>query len=303
MANLKDIKRRIKSVKNTQQITKAMKMVAAAKLRRAQEEIEAARPYALKLRGLVSNFAGGVPEGSHPLMAAPETNKTELVLITSDRGLCGGFNSNLLRRAERFIAENPEKEFSLTLLGRRAADYFKKKSTPIRHSQEIGAARPDYELARGISRGLINSFNETETSEVYLIFSEFVSVLTQTPSVQKLLPVVSEPSTPDTEDGTKDGAEKDTASTMATTGAFLFEPSEEEVLEELLPRHIEVQIFRALLESAASEHGARMTSMDSASKNASEMIGSLTLVYNRVRQAAITTELLEIIGGAEALKG
>ena len=296
MATLKDIKRRIKSVKNTQQITKAMKMVAAAKLRRAQENIEAARPYAVKMRRLVSNIAGTVPEGSHDLLAPATTNKTELILVTSDRGLCGGFNSNLIKRAELFIAENPDKEISMNLIGRRGADYFKRHSSPVRTSMELGPKRPDYAMAKGIARDVTGTFTGSDTSEVYLIFSEFISVLTQKPALQKLLPISAET-------GEEEAGNEDAAPDTAKTGVFTFEPSEEEVLDELLPKYVEVQILRAVLESAASEHGARMTSMDAASKSAAEMISSLTLIYNRVRQAAITTELMEIIAGAESLKG
>jgi F-type H+-transporting ATPase subunit gamma len=287
MPSLSDIKRRIKSVKNTQQITKAMKMVSAAKLRRAQEDILAARPYADKMLEMISALSAYVSPEGHPLLKKAETNKVELVLITSDRGLCGSFNVNLLRKVERFIEENPESDVRLNILGRRAVEYFKRRPIRVTGSRPVGTKRPEYSFAETIAGQVIASHLKDGTGEVYLVYGVFKSALTQRPVVQKLLPV--------TPPEAKEGSEE--------KGGYLFEPSEEGVLETLLPRFVEVQIFRALLESAASEHGARMTAMDSASKSASEMIDFLTLKYNRARQAAITKELMEIIGGAEALKG
>jgi F-type H+-transporting ATPase subunit gamma len=264
-----------------------MKMVSAAKLRRAQEDILAARPYADKMQELISALSADVSAEEHPLLARAETNKVELILITSDRGLCGSFNVNLLRTAERFIEENPTSEVSLNLIGRRGEDYFKRRRTRVAGSRPLGIKRPDYAFAAAIAREVIASHLKQAPGEVHLVYSVFRSPLSQRPVVQKLLPV-----TPlEAEEGVKE------------SGGYLFEPSEEEVLEMLLPKYVEVQVFRALLESAASEHGARMTAMGSASKNAAEMIDYLTLRYNRARQAAITKELMEIIGGAEALKG
>jgi F-type H+-transporting ATPase subunit gamma len=287
MPSLGDIKRRIKSVKNTEQITKAMKMVSAAKLRRAQEDILAARPYADKMLELISALSADVSAEEHPLLARAETNRVELILITSDRGLCGSFNVNLLRTAERFIEENPTSEVSLNLIGRRGVDYFKRRRTRTTGSRPLAIKRPDYAFAAAIAREVIASHLKQAPGEVYLIYSAFRSALSQRPVVQKLLPVTPLEAT----EGVKE------------SGVYLFEPSEAELLEMLLPKSVEVQVFRALLESAASEHGARMTAMDSASKNAAEMIDYLTLRYNRARQATITKELMEIIGGAEALKG
>lgn len=288
MASLKDIKRRIKSVKNTRQITKAMKMVSAAKLKRAQDEITAARPYAEKMLELIGSLASKASSDSHPLLENRGSAKIGLVLFTSDRGLCGGFNSQLLRTAERFIRENNSSEVSLYLVGKRGAEYFKRRSFKILNARVIGGGRPGYGAAVEIANDVVAAYMNGELDEVHIIFSEFKSAMTQTPLTQKLLPV----STPNNAVKKEEGGQ----------GEYLYEPSEGAVLASLLPKYVEVQAFRALLETSASEHGARMTSMDSASKNAGQMIGGLTLVYNRLRQAAITRELMEIIGGAEALK-
>jgi F-type H+-transporting ATPase subunit gamma len=287
MSNLRDIKRRIKSVKNTQQITKAMKMVSAAKLRRAQENIVAARPYAEKMQEMIASISSKLPaEESHPLFTAKEEGKIEVVVITSDRGLCGGFNSGLIRLAENFIDEHSDREIIFNFIGKRGGEYFKRRDINIGKSIPIGNKAPGYELASVVARDIIASYKQEEdgTNEVYAIYSEFQSALVQHPTVQKILPM--EPPEGEAEEQSE----------------LIFEPDPKEVLDSLLPKYVEGQIFRSLLESAASEHGARMTSMDSASKNASSMIDSLTLQYNRVRQAAITKELMEIISGSEALK-
>ncbi|MBI5588198.1 MAG: ATP synthase F1 subunit gamma [Deltaproteobacteria bacterium] len=289
MPSLKDIKRRIKSVKNTQQITKAMKMVAAAKLKRAQDEIVAARPYAEKMLGLIATLASKTSPDSHPLLASTGGNRVAVLLYTSDRGLCGGFNTQLLRITERFLREHGDSEISLYLIGKRGTEYFKRRGIKTLKARPIGSGRPGYSSAVEIANDVISAYLKGELDEVHIIYSQFKSALTQTPVSQKLLPI----STPRTEE-TKEEADQ---------GEFLFEPTEGAVLSSLLPKYVEVQAFRALLETSASEHGARMTAMDSASKNAAEMIGALTLKYNRLRQAAITKELMEIIGGAEALKG
>ncbi|MFQ5735934.1 MAG: ATP synthase F1 subunit gamma [Thermodesulfobacteriota bacterium] len=288
MPSLKDIKRRIKSVKNTQQITKAMKMVSAAKLKRAQDEITAARPYAEKMLSLITSLASKTSPESHPLLAPREEVSTiGVILMTSDRGLCGGFNTQMLRTAERFLREKEDVDKSLYLIGKRAGEHFKKRQFKILLSRNIGSGRPGYADAVKIAEDVITAYLNCELDEVYIIYSAFKSALTQTPVVQKLLPIA--PPKGEEEEGEEQVE-------------FIFEPSKEAVLADLLPKYVEVQAFRALLETSASEHGARMTSMDSASKNASSMIGGLTLQYNRLRQAAITKELMEIIGGAEALK-
>ena len=288
MPNLKDIKRRIKSVKNTRQITKAMKMVSAAKLKRAQDEITAARPYAEKMLELIGSLASKASSDSHPLLENRGNARVGLVLFTSDRGLCGSFNSQLLRMAERFIRANKTSEVSLYLVGKRGAEYFKRRSFKILNARVIGSGRPGYSTAVEIANDVVASYMKGDLDEVHIVFSEFKSAMTQEPVTQKLLPVAPPATAVKKEEGSQ--------------GEYLYEPSEGAVLASLLPKYVEVQAFRALLETSASEHGARMTSMDSASKNAGQMIGGLTLVYNRLRQAAITRELMEIIGGAEALK-
>ena len=298
MATLSDIKRRINSVKNTQQITKAMKMVSAAKLRKAQEGIEAARPYALKIKELMDGLSTRLTSVSHPLLSKGRRKKAELVIITSDRGLCGGFNSNIIRAAERFIVANPDLEVNINILGRRAVDHFKRRELAVVGKRALGNKRPDYAFAEEIAGKVIERYMDDTSDETYIIFGEFVSAMTQNTVTQKLLPVVAEESEAESSPSSKeadDGGEP--------SQDFLFEPSEEAVLASLLPKYVVVQIFRALLDSSASEHGARMTAMESASRNASDMIDNLTLIYNRARQASITKELMEIIGGAEALKG
>ncbi|MBI5827211.1 MAG: ATP synthase F1 subunit gamma [Deltaproteobacteria bacterium] len=323
MPSLKDIKRRIKSVKNTQQITKAMKMVSAAKLKRAQDEIVAARPYAEKMLALISSLTSKAAPGSHPLLTATKGNKVGLVFITSDRGLCGGFNSVLLRKADRFISERTDAAVSLYLIGKRAIEHFKRRPLETLKARPMGSGRPDYPAAAQVAKDVMDAYLKGELNEVYIIYSEFKSALAQRPVVHKLLPIsevgdeeapASEPglelepeSKPKPKPKSKPKLESGSWSESGIGAArfeydYIYEPSKETVLASLLPKYIEVQAFRSLLESSASEHGARMTAMDSASKNAAEMIGSLSLKYNRLRQAVITKELMEIIGGSEALK-
>ena len=290
MPSLKDIKKRIGTVKNTQQITKAMKMVSAAKLRRAQDAVVAARPYADKMHDVLSSLALREDADSHPLLAKRTKNKALVVLVTGDRGLCGGFNTNIAKAAERFIRQNKEgfEGYELMIIGRKGNDYLKR-----RHGMEIikvhehlvGTGQVTYPTGALLGQEIIDLYNSDEYDAVYLIYNAFQSAMTQVQTVTQLLPI-----------------EPREVPEGAYVSEYLYEPSIGEVLGQLLPKHIEVQIFRALLESTASEHGARMTAMDSASKNASEMIGKLTLQYNRARQAAITKELMEIISGAESIK-
>ena len=286
MPSLKDIKRRIKSVKNTQQITKAMKMVAAAKLKRAHDDIIAARPYAQKMLDIINNLSSRVKPDAHPLLSKKGGGRVELVIVTSDRGLCGGFNSNIIRASEGFIRKNTDNTgITLNLIGKKAKDYFKRRGLTIRQERPVGSGRPKYTAAAEIAKEIVDSHIKETFDETYLIYSEFKSALSQELVIQRLLPIESP----------KESEEEATE--------YIYEPSQEAILADILPKYIEVQIFMALLESAASEHGARMAAMDSATKNAKEMIEGLTLKYNRLRQAAITKELMEIIGGAEALKG
>ena len=286
MPSLKDIKRRIKSVKNTQQITKAMKMVAAAKLKRAHDDIIAARPYAQKMLDIINSLSSRVRPDAHPLLSKKGGGRVELVIVTSDRGLCGGFNSNIIRVSEGFIRKNTDNAgITLNLIGKKAKDYFKRRGLTIRQERPVGSGRPKYTAAAEIAKEIVDSHIKETFDETYLIYSEFKSALSQELVIQRLLPIESP----------KESEEEATE--------YIYEPSQEAILADILPKYIEVQIFMALLESAASEHGARMAAMDSATKNAKEMIEGLTLKYNRLRQAAITKELMEIIGGAEALKG
>ena len=287
MATLKAIRKRITSVRNTQQITKAMKMVSAAKLRRAQEAAVAARPYAEKMTELLQNVAARVSREAHPLLKTREEKRILLVLFTSDRGLCGGYNANLIRAAEAFIRRNSDKEIELALVGRKGVDYFRRRRSDIVDRYIGFLATPADELAAEIGQKLIARFVKGESDAVYILYSQFRSALSQVPTLEKLLPIAVE--------------EKSQYEADQLT-EYLYEPGVEQLLASLLPRITDVAIQRALLEGIASEHGARMTAMDSATSNASKMIGSLTLQMNRARQASITRELMEIIGTAEALK-
>jgi F-type H+-transporting ATPase subunit gamma len=286
MATLKAIRKRISSIRNTQQITKAMKMVAAAKLRRAQDAAVAARPYGEKMTDLLKNLAARVASNTHPLLIVREEKRIQLVLLTSDRGLCGGYNANLIRAAEAFMrTQGAGKEIQLALVGRKGADYFRRRRAQISDRYVNILATPAEELAVEVAAKLIGRFVAGETDAVYILYSQFRSALSQVPTLEKLLPV----------------AVTETADTAQLT-EYLYEPGVEEILARLLPKITEVAIQRALLEATASEHGARMTAMDSATTNASKMMGSLTLQMNRARQASITRELMEIVGTAEALK-
>ena len=287
MPSLQHIRRKIASVKSTQKITKAMKMVAAAKLKRAQERILSARPYAQRMDGVLKDLSQRVYRDLYPLLAKRDGSRIELVVITADRGLCGAFNANILRAAQDFIREQRArgKTVSLTLIGRKARDFFQRRDIPHRRLWIGIFDRLNYAHGAEIGRDLVQVYTSGTFDGLYLLYNEFRSVMSQRVTIEKLLPI--EPA----EGG------------GGILGAYLYEPSEPEVLEQLLPRYVEAQVFRALLESAAGELGARMTAMDSASRNASEVISRLTLVYNKSRQATITKELMDIVGGAEALKG
>ncbi len=286
MATLKVIRKRIGSIRNTQQITKAMKMVSAAKLRRAQEAAVAARPYAEKMLQLYKNLVARVSREAHPLLGARDEKRIDLLLLTSDRGLCGGYNANLIRAADAFIRrDGVGKEIQLVLVGRKGADYFRRRKAAIGDRYVNILAVAAEELAGEIAEKAIGRFSRGETDAVYILYSRFRSALSQAPTLEKLLPVAL-PANEKPEELTE----------------YLIEPDIETLLKSLLPRVVGVAIYRALLEATASEHGARMTAMDSATTNASKMMGSLTLRMNRARQASITRELMEIVGTAEALK-
>ena len=286
MANLKAIKKRIVSVKNTSKITKAMKMVSAAKLRRAQENVVAARPYAKKLGEVLGRLTAISDADSSPLQQKREVKNALLLVVTSDRGLCGGFNTNLCKAAERFVREHKDEYPSLSVMtiGRKGYEYLKNRQKIYKNQPGV-FAKLSYQTAAFLAGEVIDGFLAEEYDEVFLIYNAFRSVMAQDITLERLLPVAPPAAEP----------------TEELPPVYIYEPDKEALLKELLPKNVEVQIFRALLESNASEHGARMTAMDSATKNANEMIGKLTLQYNRARQAAITTELIEIISGAESL--
>jgi len=301
VANLRDIKRRITSVKSTQKITSAMKMVAAAKLRRAQQAIENARPYALRMRSTLEEVSKGTLEETHPLLVVHEERKVlELIVVTSDRGLAGAFNSAVLRRAEAVLGERAGEfeKVGLTLLGKKAADYYRR-----RRANQISFANPidgdvTYDQAADVAREVARRYVAGELDEVILVFSEFVSTMTQTPTATQLLPFLPPEPSPEQTTGSVADADDDADDALP----FEIEPDPETLLAALVPKAIEIEVFRALLESQAGEHAARMVAMESATKNTEELIESLTLKYNRARQAAITSELIEIVTGAQALE-
>ncbi len=286
MATLRDIKRRIASVKSTQQITKAMKLVAAAKLRRAQERILEARPYAFKMQEVLASLALRADPQSHPLLQRRESSRKILVVIAADKGLCGAFNSNIMRRSLEVLRGTAgEVAVTLVVVGRKARDFYRRRSYTIRSEQVGFFDRLAYAHAATLGKELVNEYAAEEADEIQLVYNEFKSVATQRVVVERLLPI--EPLPPPEEFAALD---------------FVYEPSPGAILEGLLPKHIEVQVYRALMESLAGEYGARMTAMDAATKNASEMIDLLTLQFNKARQERITKELLEVVGGAEALR-
>jgi len=290
MPSLKAVRLRIASVKSTQKITSAMKMVAAAKLRRSQDAIVAARPYAKTLAEITGQLAAGAGPEDHPLLTVHAGGRRiALAVLTSDRGLCGGFNSNLCRMAQRYGEERSKAgeidEVRYEVVGRKGRDYFRRRK--LNMTRDLPGAAGDTAVARAkeLASHLTHAFIGGEVDAVFLAYNQFRSVISQKPVVEQLLPVAP------------------AASEQTTTAEFVFEPGKGQILDYVLPMYVETQILRAMLESIASEFGARMTAMENATKNATEMIGRLTLQYNRARQASITKELMEIVGGAEALKG
>ena len=289
MANLRAIRKRISSVKSTQQITRAMKMVSAAKLRRAQDGINAARPYARMMREVVTAVAGRAGSDAHPLLTARESKKLALLVVTSDRGLCGSFNAGLSRAVYRFLNEHrgAYEEITLFVVGRKGRDFFRRREIPIRKEYLGVLGSVSRHRAEEIANDLVAGFLAGEFDEVQIAFNEFRSAISQVVRFEKMFPIALESS------GKTGGDAID----------YLYEPSREEILATLLPKYVQIQVLRVLLESVAGEHGARMTAMDSATNNSVDMIARLTLKMNRARQSAITTELIEIVSGAEALKG
>lgn len=300
MAGMRDIKRRIRSIKSTQQITKAMKMVAAAKLRRAQEKVMQARPYANRIQGVLSRLVVAAQDVSHPLLETREVKHIGYCVITADRGLCGGYNANIIRKVNAEIKHRDD--VSLVCVGRKSRDFFRRVGKKI-EAEYVGLGEDiSFSTAQEIAGKIMALYQEGVFDEVQLVFTEFVSALTQRPVQMQLLPIPAQAAM-DGVQGASDGPANQAAGQgdKGPQAMYLFEPSPEGVLNDLLPKYVVNQVYRALLEAKASEHGARMTAMGSATDNAKEMIDKLTLSFNRARQAAITKEISEVVGGAAAL--
>ncbi len=287
MPSLIDLRRRIRSVKNTQQITKAMKMVSAAKLRRAHEKVLAARPYASLLTEMLGSILGNqaedAPALNHPLLARREEKRILLLLLSGDKGLCGAFNSNALKASQRFLGEHSDASVEFELIGRRGADFYRRREVSVAGEWINVFSNVDFNVAREISRKVMDRFVAAEIDAVYLIYNEFKSVLSQTIVVKRMLPVKI-------------------LESAGGSREYIYEQKPEEIFRTLLPKYVETNIYQAMVESGAAEHAARMTAMESATRNADEMIEKLTLHLNRVRQASITTELIEVVTGAQALE-
>lgn len=289
MAGLKDIRKRIVSVKSTKQITKAMKMVSAAKFRKAQMRMMELRPYSDKMNSVLSNLAKTVETG-HPLLEIRPKKKVEILVITGDKGLCGAFNTNIMKVAVKLIKDTQAEgvEISVSTIGKKGTDLFRRRGTAMRQSWTGISGRISYMNAQEITNNIIENYLNETFDEVILVYNEFKSALVQKAAVAHLLPLSPvKAGEPEAQDDVTD---------------FLYEPSQQEIFDKLLPKNLEIQVFRALLESQASEEAARMTSMENATKAADDMIAALTLQYNKARQASITKELMDIVGGVEALK-
>ncbi len=283
MANIRDIRRRIRSAKNIQQITRAMKFVSAARLRRAQDRVIAARPYAKQMFAVLNSLAARVPEQAHPLLARRGEERIELVVITADRGLCGAYNTNIIRQALECLVQHSDRRVELNILGKRGRDFFRRRRYAVRHEAVGVLQKPTFADAAAIARDLIEEFVSGRKDQIWLVYNEFKSVVQQRVVIEPLLPIQRL-------EHTGDGALVE----------YLYDEAPEKIFANLLPRHVEAQVFRALLEAAASEQGARMTAMEAATKNAEEMIDGLTLYANKVRQAGITKELIEVVSGASS---
>ena len=288
MPSLLDLRRRIRAVKSTQQITKAMKMIAASRLRKAQDHILNARPYAQQMLRVLNSVASRVDPSTHPLLTQREPTPGSVALlfvITADRGLCGSFNTNVIKGASQFVAADPGREVALGLIGRKGRDFFRRRGFDVRYEHVNVFQRLGFPDAQAMSQSAVEEFTNGRASGVYLVYNEFKSVMNQRVVVERLLPVPRleiQPEAPPLLD-------------------YLYEPEPGKIFDDLMPRHVETQVYRALLESAAAEHAARMTAMDAATKNSAEMIDQLTLYMNKVRQASITREIIEVVSGAEAL--
>ena len=293
MASEKDIRTKIGSVKSTQKITNAMQMVAASKMRKAQDRMEASKPYAQRIREAVAHIAAATPEYRHRYMIERDVKRVGFIVVSSDRGLCGAFNANILRQAVEVLSEcqNSGEQVTVSLVGRKSIDFFRRRSWSIRQEWPGVFDRLSYEHALDIGHDIVQQYNEGAFDQLYVVYNEFKSVMQQRVIIEKLLPI---------EALEEEGLSPE--SSVEPAGSYLYEPDEDELLKTLLPKHFEVQAFRVLLESAAAEQAARMTAMDGATRNAGELIKKVTLFYNKTRQAAITKELMDIVGGAEALK-
>lgn len=285
MANVRDIRRRIRSAKNIQQITRAMKFVSAARLRKAQERVFAARPYARQMLAVLNSIAMRVPEQVHPLLARRGDDRIELVVIAADRGLCGAYNTNILRHALEFLSSRSGKQIELNIIGKRARDFFRRRPFTIRSEVINVLQKPTFADAAAITKDIIGQFVKCEKDQVWLVYNEFKSVVQQQVIVEPLLPI-----------------QRLASSDESGRLEYIYDEPPKIIFDNLLPRHVEAQVYRALLEAAASEHGARMTAMEAATNNASEMIDSLTLYANKVRQAGITRELIEVVSGAASAR-
>ena len=286
MPTLREVKKRIRTVKSTRRITKAMEMVAAAKLRRAQTRVEQAKPYAQKLDEMLSHLAAGSSnEISHPYFEERPVKKRTLVVIVSDRGLCGSFNSNLLRQTQKWINEHQDAEIELVSVGKRGRDFYRRRDGHIIDYYGDWGGVIDFGRAREIASFLTNRFVTGETDEIHLAYTRFLSMVRYRPTIEQYLPV----------------ARPEVGGEEASASDYIFEPGSDQIYSQLMPSYANTKMITALLESFASEHGSRMTAMSNATKNAGEMVEALTLDYNKARQAQITKELLDIVGGAEAL--
>jgi F-type H+-transporting ATPase subunit gamma len=284
MATLIDLRRRIRSVKNTQQITKAMKMVSAAKLRRAQERMMASRPYTAKLMEVLASLATRANPEDHPLLKVKGDQNVELMVVTADKGLCGSFNANLIKGALHFLDERRNYNLSLHLIGRKGVDYFKKRKYIVTNQYTNIFKQVRFEDAKEIADKTIRAYTEGDLDAIYIVYNEFKSMLSQRIVLKRLLPLERLPEP-----------------TAQQTLDYIYEPDPETIFDKLLPHYLEIQIYQALLESAAAEHAARMSAMEAATENAKDMIDSLTLKMNKIRQAAITKEIIEVVSGAEGL--
>ncbi len=301
MPALLDIRRRVRAVKSTQQITKAMKMVAASKLRRAQDRALGARPFAQQMLRVLNGLAARVDPSVHPLLSAPavRAGRALIFVVTADKGLCGSFNTNIIKMASGFVTQDPDREVAIGLVGRKGRDFFKARGFDVRYEIVNLFARLSFADAQAVAEAAIEEFTGGQIDSVYLVYNEFKSILQQRVVVERLLPIARLTDLADAADAADDAP--DAAGPSEPLVDYLYEPVPQQIFDDLIPHHVKVQVYRALLASAAAEHAARMIAMDAATKNSGELIDELTLYMNKVRQAAITREIIEVVSGAEAL--